>query len=443
MLKKITNIFVRIAERYIPDPLVIAIGLTMFCFVSALIFTPFSALDTINAWGTGYWSLLGFTAQMILILSLGHLVAHTKPINNLLVKLANLFQSAKSAYIGLTLIASFSSLFSWGIGLILPAVLSCIIASNLKKRNITIHFPLLVCCGYAGSLVGMQGLSSTIPLILNTPDHFLADKIGLISLNETIFSTWSIMIVISIMITLPFFLLRLAPDKDKSIEYRGNVLPEKKANALSNKTVTFASEKLENSRIITSMLGIFAGIYSLQYFLDGGSLNLNSLNMIFVVLGLLFADSVKHYIKLLSNAAKVAGPFLIQYPLYAGLMGMMSASGLAELLINGFVVISNAESLPIWTFFSAGILNIFIPSAGGQWAVQGPIMTEAAIQLGANIPRVAMAVVIGEVWTNAIQPLYLVPVLAITGLNIRDIMGYSILGLILSGTIYLTALLLF
>jgi len=146
---------------------------------------------------------------------------------------------------------------------------------------------------------------------------------------------------------------------------------------------------------------------------------------------------------LLSNAAKIAGPFLIQYPLYAGLMGMMAASGLAEIFINGFVSISNATTLPIWTFFSAAILNIFIPSAGGQWAVQGPIMTEAALILGADISRVSMAVVIGESWTNAIQPLYMIPVLAITGLSIRDIMGYSVIVLIAMGVIYSTALFFF
>ena len=141
MLKKVTNISVKIAERWIPDPLVIAIGLTAICFFLSVTYTPFSALDTIDSWGRGYWSLLAFTAQMILILSLGHLVAHTRPVNALLVKISNNFKSAKSAYIGLTLIASFSSLFSWGIGLILPAVLSCIIAGNLKKRNIKVHFP--------------------------------------------------------------------------------------------------------------------------------------------------------------------------------------------------------------------------------------------------------------------------------------------------------------
>ena len=124
-------------------------------------------------------------------------------------------------------------------------------------------------------------------------------------------------------------------------------------------------------------------------------------------------------------------------------MGMMQASGLGELFVNGFVSMSTAETLPLFTFFSAAMLNIFIPSAGGQWAVQGPIMTEAAMQLGSDIPRVAMAVAVGEVWTNAIQPLYAVPVLAIAGLHIRDIMGYSVIALMVNGVIYLIALTLF
>ena len=122
-LEKIANIFVKIAERCIPDPLVIAIGLTGLCFIAVLLFTPYTAIQTIDAWGASYWSLLAFTAQMILILGLGHVVAHTKPINNLLLKIATTFNSAKTAYIGLTLIASLCSLFSWGVGLIVPAIL--------------------------------------------------------------------------------------------------------------------------------------------------------------------------------------------------------------------------------------------------------------------------------------------------------------------------------
>ena len=203
------------------------------------------------------------------------------------------------------------------------------------------------------------------------------------------------------------------------------------------------SQWLENTRGATLVLGLFGGFYVVRYFYLGGSLNLNSLNMVFVVLGLLFAESTRHYVELLCNAAKVAGPFLIQYPLYAGLMGIMATSGLAEIFVGGFVAISNAETLSIWTFSSAALLNIFIPSAGGQWAVQGPIMTEAALQLGADVPRIAMAVAIGEVWTNAIQPLYAVPVLAIAGLHLRDIMGFSVIALTVNGVIYLAALTFF
>ena len=203
------------------------------------------------------------------------------------------------------------------------------------------------------------------------------------------------------------------------------------------------SEKLENARWITLLLALFAGIYVVRFFLAGGELQLDSINMIFVVLGLAFADSPRHYVVLLSNAAKIAGPFLIQYPLYAGLMVLIADSGLGALFVGGFVSVASADSLSVWTFFSAAILNLFIPSAGGQWAVQGPIVTEAAIQLGADIPRVAMAVTIGEAWTNAIQPLYMVPVLAIAGLHVRDIMGFCVVALLIIGVIDLAALVLF
>jgi short-chain fatty acids transporter len=442
MLKSLSGFFVRLAERWMPDPLVIAIALTMVCFVAAVALTPFGPLQTIDAWGEGYWSLLRFTAQMILILALGHVVAHTRPVHGALIWIASFVKSARIAYIGLTVLAAVCALISWGIGLIVPAVLARIIAENCRDRGVRVHFPLLVSCGYSGSVVGMQGLSASIPLILNTPDHFLVDKVGLIGLQHTIFSPWSMSIVLAIMIFLPLALSFSAPD-DKDIKEMAKAADQEVAPPAPSPVVMTPSRRVENTRLVTLTLGGFGALYVLRFFLLGGSLNLDSLNMIFVVLGLLFADSTRHYVELLSNAAKVAGPFLIQYPLYAGLMGMMEASGLGELFVSGFVAISTAQTLPLWTFASAALLNIFIPSAGGQWAVQGPIMVEAALQLGADVPRVAMAVAVGEVWTNAIQPLYAIPVLAIAGLHIRDIMGYSIIALMVNGAIYLTALTLF
>ena len=443
MLRTITSFFVKVAERWMPDPLVIAIVLTLLCYFAALAFTDFTVGQTIDAWGNGYWSLLQFTCQMILILALGHVVAHTRPVNKLLTSFALKIHSPRMAYVGITLLAGFFALFSWGIGLIVPAVVARIIGKNFRERGIKVDYPLLVACGYSGTAVGMQGLSASIQLILNTPDHFLIEKIGLIPLDQTIFSTWSMSIVAANMILLPIAYALAAPDRDS---VREMALPEtnnKQESIKIEEKFATPSQKLENSRWVTFALGVFAGFYIVRHFLLGGSLNLNSLNMIFVVLGLLFCDSSKHYVELLSNAAKVAGPFLIQYPLYAGLMGIMASSGLGELFVEGFVHISTVETLPLLTFASAAILNIFIPSAGGQWAVQGPIMIDAALQMGADIPRIAMSVAIGESWTNAIQPLYAVPVLAIAGLHIRDIMGYCVIALLVQGTVYLTALTFF
>lgn len=444
MLRRTTGFFVNVAERWMPDPLVIAIFLTAVSFAAALLLTDFSAGQAVEAWGNSYWSLLRFTAQMILILALGHVLANTRAVRRLLVAVASLIRSAQMAYVGLTVFASLAALVSWGLGLVVPAVLSRIVADNCRERGIKVHYPLLIACAYCGSVVSMQGLSASIPLVLNTPGHFLEAQIGLISLNQTIFSWWSICIVATIIIVLPQVLRRLAPDDEHVIEMPPEAVrrpaPDQRTPKISPVT---PSQKMENARWITLLLALLGAIYVVRFFLRGGELQLDSLNMIFVVLGLAFADSPRHYVELLGNAAKVAGPFLIQYPLYSGLMGLIADSGLGALIVGGFVAVANADTLPIWTFFSAGFLNMFIPSAGGQWAVQGPIVTEAAMQLGADIPRVAMSVTVGEVWTNAIQPLYAVPVLAIAGLHIRDIMGYCVIALLTLAPIYLTALIVF
>ena len=442
MLRRTSDIFVKVAERWMPDPLVIAIFLTAVSFICALLFTDFTAMQSVDAWGSSYWGLLRFTAQMILILSLAHVLANTRPVNKALVWLASFVRSAEMAYVGITMFASGAALLSWGLGLILPAVLSLIVANNCRERGIKVHFPLLVACGYCGTLVGMQGLSASIPLILNTPNHFLQDEIGLIGLDKTIFSWWSMSIVFAIVLFLPQVMRRMAPDDKDIVEIPAGVRPASTDPAPAEAATT-PSQKLENARWVTLLLAVFGGIYVVRYFAAGGELQLDSLNMIFVVLGLAFADSPRHYIELLCNAARVAGPFLIQYPLYSGLMGLIADSGLGALIVSGFVAISSTDTLSIWTFFSAAFLNLFIPSAGGQWAVQGPIVTEAAVQLGADIPRVAMSVAIGEVWTNAIQPLYAVPVLAIAGLHIRDIMGYCVVALLAIAPIYLVALAFF
>lgn len=444
MLRRTSDIFVKIAERWMPDPLVIAIFLTALSFACALLFTNFTAVQAVDAWGNSYWNLLRFTAQMILILGLGHVLANTRPVNRLLVAVAGKVTSAPMAYVGVTIFASITAMISWGLGLIVPAVMARIIAINCRDRGIKVHFPLLIASGYGGAIVSMQGLSASIPLVLNTPDHFLQDQIGLISLDQTIFSWWSLSIVLAIIIILPQVMKRLAPPDDQVIEIPA-AADYSQADTLrqSSDAADTPSRKMENARWITLALAAFGGVYVMRYFLGGGELQLDSLNMIFVVLGLAFADSPRHYIELLSNAAKVAGPFLIQYPLYSGLMGLIADSGLGALIVGGFVAVASADTLPVWTFFSAAFLNLFIPSAGGQWAVQGPIVTEAAMQLGADIPRVAMSVTVGEVWTNAIQPLYAVPVLAIAGLHIRDIMGYCVIALLTLLPIYMVALIFF
>jgi short-chain fatty acids transporter len=124
-------------------------------------------------------------------------------------------------------------------------------------------------------------------------------------------------------------------------------------------------------------------------------------------------------------------------------MGIMNHSGMVDIMSGFFVSISNETTFPIFTFISAGIVNIFVPSGGGQWAVQGPIIIEAANQLNVSIPKSVMALAYGDQLTNMLQPFWALPLLGITGLKAKEILPYTLILLVAGSAIFISGLLIF
>ena len=187
--------------------------------------------------------------------------------------------------------------------------------------------------------------------------------------------------------------------------------------------------------------GLVAAYLAIWFFENGMSLNLDVVNWSFLAAGLLLARSPAHYVELVLEGGRSLGPLLLQYPFYAGIMGLLAGGGLVDLLSDAIAAQSTAASLPLWAFLSGGLVNLFVPSGGGQWAVQGPIFLEAARSLGVEPARVVMAVAYGDQWTNLIQPFWTIPLLAIAGLRVRDVLGYTFVTLIVTGLIFAAGLL--
>jgi short-chain fatty acids transporter len=195
------------------------------------------------------------------------------------------------------------------------------------------------------------------------------------------------------------------------------------------------AERLENSRLLSIAIGVFGIIFIVRYFIGGGRIGFNILNFIFLVAGIMLHGTPIRYVRAVNRAVRTCGGIILQFPFYAGIMGMMIHSGLAVTLSEIFVSISSGRTFPLFTFLSAGLVNFFVPSGGGQWAVQGPIMIPAAAELGVSNATTALAIAWGDAWTNLVQPFWALPLLAVARLRIRDIMGYTTVVLIFSGIV--------
>ncbi|MBB5323286.1 short-chain fatty acids transporter [Anoxybacillus tepidamans] len=431
-LSKLALFFAKIAEKWLPDAFVFAVVLTIITFLGGIIINKKSPIDMVSYWGDGFWSLLTFTAQIITTFVMSYALALTKPVSRFLENIAGKCKTPNSAILLVTFTSLAASLISWAFGLVVAGIIAKLVAKKVRD----IDYRVLVAAGYSGFVIWEGGLSSSPALFVATKNHVFQDQIGIIPTSETIFSALNIAIVTVIFFTLPFIMKFIHPVRKEERLIIDTTLLNDSVDDEEHKQTNFVNDKLEKSRIITAMGGILGLAYLIIHFSKNGfSLDLNTVNMLFLTSVLLLFGNVKELGKGLIKSSNSVGQFVLQYPFYAGIMGMISASGLAEWLSNLFIKFSTSSTLPLFTFWAAGLLNMFIPSGGGQWAVQAPIAIPAALEMGTDPAKIVMAIAWGDAWTNMIQPFWAIPLLAIAGLRIRDIMGFTTITLIYTGIV--------
>jgi short-chain fatty acids transporter len=446
MFKKFTNGCVAVVNKYLPDPFLFAVILTFVVFVLGIIFTGQGPLAMVMHWSGGFWNLLAFSMQMVLVLVTGNAMAQAPVFKKLLKSTALAARTPARAIMITTFVATVASFVNWGFGLVIGALLAKEMARQVEK----VDYRLLIASAYSGFVVWHGGLAGSIPLKVATVEGLAEATAGAVTeaipTSETIFSPMNLTIFFVILVIMPFITKAMQPDEDKRILVDPKLLEEDIETDGPNET---PADKMENSKILWGLLVVMGFTFIIYYFITSGfNLSLNIVNFIFMFVGILLHGTLRRYINAVIEAVKGAGGIILQFPFYAGIMGMMvgtNAAGvsLAGVISNGFVNMSTATTFPLFTFLSAGIVNFFVPSGGGQWAVQAPIMMPAGQALGVPAAKTAMAIAWGDAWTNMIQPFWALPALGIAGLGAKDIMGYCIIILIFSGIVASAAFLIF
>ncbi|MDO5055987.1 MAG: short-chain fatty acid transporter [Lautropia sp.] len=429
MFQVLTRFSVRLVERYLPDPYVFVVLLTLIAGGCAIAFEGKTPMEVVRIWGDGFWSLLPFTMQMVLVLAMGFLLASTPAVRALLSRLARLARTPGQAIVLVTVVSLAANWINWGFGLVVGAIFA-----KEMARQVQADYRLLVASAYSGFLVWHAGLAGSVPVTIATPGHFAADRIGVIPTSETIFSGFNLLIVAALFVLVPLLNRLMMPRPEQTVVVDPALLEERQEEERDERP-TFAS-RIENSYLPTVAIGVMGLVYAIDYFwVKGGSINLNIINFCFMFLAILLHGTPRRLLRNLQAAIQGTGGIVLQFPFYAGIMAIMTKAGLAASLSDWMISFASAESLPFWTFLSAGFVNMFVPSGGGQWAVQAPLVIQATQELGADMARTAMAVAWGDAWTNMLQPFWALPVLAIAGLKAKDIMGFCLLQLLLSGVV--------
>lgn len=447
MLRKLTSGCIKLVQNFLPDPFIFALILSAIVFILGIAFNGETPMQMVLHWGDGFWGFLGFSMQMVLVIVLGNAVATAPVFKKIIKKIAGVPKTPRQAVAFVTVVSGIACMIQWGFGLVIGAIFAKEVAKKVKK----VDYRLLIASAYSTFLLTVLTSSITLKAASN-PEELERVTSGVVKavipLSKTAYHPATLGALVVLIITLPILNSRMHPSEDETVSIDPSLLVDDEVeNKVIDRKKLTPAQRLENSSIVSILLFIAGAAYVFNHFvIKGASLNIDIMNFMLFMFGILLHRNPISYIKAIGAAAKNSAGIILQFPFYAGIMGMMTGANaagvtLAGLMSEKIVSVATTVTYPLFTFLSAALVNMFVPSAGGQWAVQAPVMFPAGQALGVDPAITTMAICWGDTWTNMIQPFWALPALGIAGLGVRDIMGFCVMVLLWSGVVITASLL--
>ncbi|MFH0980761.1 MAG: TIGR00366 family protein [Planctomycetota bacterium] len=479
-MERLGRFFARLAQRYLPDPFVLALVLTLGVMVVAWLAPQNDALRAqgmlgrpaavARLWiqGLANTEFLAFPLQMCLILLTGFALAKAPVATRLLDAIADTVRTNRGAAGLVALVSCTSCWINWGFGLIASGLLAARIRARFARLHRPCNYPLIVASAYVGMMIWHGGLSGSAPLKVTegVPVERYVDgrltpvQAEGITVNRTILSPANLALSAVLLVGIPCLarsmaggtggeVLSIQEDQVGLPAPRGSERDERGPAERTPAEALDHAPWLRTLVVLVALAALVVRVWEKRW----GAVDLTFVILSFLTVGLLLHRDIVTYIAALTEGGRAVVGIVIQFPLYAGIQGLMAGAGLAAAVAHGFVNLSDwcgemlglasAVTFPIATFISACIINLFIPSGGGQWIVQGPIMCSAAEQLGLPLNQTVMAVAYGDELTNMVQPFWAIPLMGLSGVHAREFMGYCALLMLLATPAFAVALLCF
>jgi len=449
----------RFVRRFMPDPFVLVLLLTLVALGLGL-FTMGAvpgdgggglggkASALIKAWTDGFGNpeILKFGLQIILIVVTGEAIAASPPARRLLARLTAWPKTAHSALLMVTVFALVTGWLHWGFGLVSSALLAREVGRSLQKRGVAVHYALLGTGAYTSMLLWHAGLTASAPLLMNTEKNFVSEVLGLkgakVPLTETIFAPYNLAACAALALIVPPLVLAMHP-RENVVPPDPATIPAPPEEDVEDGPPTTPAEWLDRTRVLSFVTGALGLTFLVRYLREHGfDLNHNVVNCTFLMLGMTLHRSPVAYGRAITKSVRGVAGIVLQFPFYGGILEVMKLTGLSSSMAHVFVQASSAKTLPFFTFLASILTKSFVPSGAGEWAVEGPVMLQAAKELGVPYGKVTMAVAYGNMLGNMYQPFWSLPLLGLMGLRARDIMGFCLVLFVICLPVLALALLL-
>ncbi len=435
VLARFANGLAGIAERFVPSAFAIAILLTLVTFGAAGALTGATPSTIVLAWGRGFWTLSPFAMQMSLVVLTGYLVATAPVTDRVFARVAKHSGSPARAVALMAGVSMALAWVHWGLSLVGTAMF----VRHVARAQPRVDFRLLVASAYLGmGTTWHAGLSGSVPLLMATPGHFMQGTTGLVPLSTTVFTPFNLVlcaVVATVMVVLTFW---MHPADGQALVVSAQALDglERFTPPVAPSGRGFAAW-CDHQPWLPLALGGTGAIWLAWYAATpGAQLTLDVLNFFFFMLAVLLHRNVASLMAAGEQGARLLAGVVLQFPLYAGMYGVIEGTGLARVLGEAIATSATADSLPLWLYWYSSLLNYFVPSGGSKWALEAPFLVDAAARLGVGNDRVVLAYAWGDMASNLIQPFWALPLLAAARLGFRDILGYATIAfLVISGIV--------